>query len=139
MGVTEVPNKDMSGCDAEKYEMSVAQLSSTCVNVAGDIKCLSDVARLRDQGNSMGVAAAEAYGVSVALHIKYSECVQPSKEILKVQTTCTQKSDEIANIKASKNANPKRGTVGFLGRAGPSKERGEVENTNFETKIDGYI
>ena len=42
---------------------------------------------------------------------------------------------EIANTKASKNAIPK----GFLGRAGPSKERGEVENSNFETKIDGCI
>ena len=52
-----------------------------------------------------------------------------------VQTNSAQKNKEIANTKASRITNPKVGTVGVQGKAGPSKGRGEVDLL----KTDSYI
>ena len=135
VGVAEVQNLDVGKssedvCGTGKSEVSVAQLSSQYMNITGENRCPDVVMRLH-----VGVVAAVECGMSVALLNKSSECVEPSSRMSEVHTNSTQKNKEIANTKASRIINPTGGTVGFQGKAGPSKGRGEVELV----KTDSYI
>ena len=70
MGAAEIPTQDVCEaiedvCGTEKCGVSVAQLSSPCMNLAGETRCPNVVMRLREEGNSVGGVAAEECGIRV--------------------------------------------------------------------------
>ena len=145
-------NESVSGMVAaeEISEVSVAQLSSKNTNVSGVVapdECVSvsgvvaaeeisevSVAQLSSKNMNMsGVVAADECMTSVTLLSKSSMCVEPSSRKSDVQTSSTQKSQDVANTKTSLIANLKRGKEGVVGTAGSSKGRGEKSDKQTDS------